>query len=211
MKRFLFFIILALLPNIAAADTMTASDIINTLKRNNMDVLIPMYEKGILILDSKNTTVNAMKLVRNYAAFADAEAEKAKFWYRGMPTQQANDFINSNYSRLGLPEKSFVGIAPRFSYVMQYVTNSDPGVVFEFGTDSEGWLYKQWSVDHPCQIKAEGGGTYGLGPSGTYASCNNGPNAYKPKIDNLGGMFNKWLADNTITAKVAYVLANRKL
>ncbi|MCE1782399.1 hypothetical protein LWT85_26855, partial [Enterobacter hormaechei] len=69
--------------------------------------------------------------------------------------------------------ENFCGIAPEYTYSQGYLTNKNPGVVVEFSTIEPGWLYNEFTTKHKCQIKAEGGGTYGLGVIGTSASCDN--------------------------------------
>lgn len=193
----------------ALADDMTSKQVMDTLTKNNLSSLIPLYEKGILKLDTKNTTVNSMKLIRGDAAYQDSDAAHATYWYRGMGVDETNALIANNMERLTWGPDDFLGIAPEFTYSKGYLSNKNPGTVVEFGTDASGWLYTQWSRNHPCQIKAEGGGTYGLGPKGTVTSCNNGPTAYRPPIATLGDVFNPWLANNTVTSKIVYVQATR--
>lgn len=114
-------------------------------------------------------------------------AKDAQYWYRAM-TSDEFDKLNRNNRFYG---SSYGGIAPNREYVVQdkYFGNLKPAThVVEFKTPSAGFLYEQFSP-HKLDwgdIKAEGGGTYGLGPDG------NGGGA-------AGAAFNKLLATRQIT------------
>ncbi|WP_445497298.1 hypothetical protein [Photorhabdus sp. SF281] len=66
--------------------------------------------------------------------------------------------------------------------------------------------HNEFTTRHECKTKAEGGGTYGLGRTGTsgdkVSSCVPG---YK-----VGVEFNKWLSGNKIQAQVSYALLPKK-
>ncbi|MDE1149598.1 MAG: hypothetical protein PW843_23855 [Azospirillaceae bacterium] len=209
IKKLMLVFGLVVLPSLAGAVDMTPEQIRATLNANGMPKMVALYDKGLLVLDTKNTTVNIMRLTSTRGIYKDAEAENAMYWYRGMSSAEANTFVAGGSNSVAWQQNSYVGIAPQYSYVQKYLTSADPGAIIEFGTDNAGWLYTQWSKDHPCKVKAEGGGTYGLGYTGSTASCNQGTTAYKPPIQGLGQIFNPWLEKSTVRSQVVYVLADR--
>ena len=188
------------------ADSMDKSEIIKTLEKNNLKSLVQLVDKGALVLDDSGTTINKMQLKRNGASYYNATASTAKFWYRGMPATEVNNLIAVGYSSLNWNVESFVGIAPEFDYSLGYLWIKNPGVVVEFGTDSNGWLYQDWS-GKKCQIKAEGGGTYGLGLKGTFASCDK--KKFPVNTRALGEVFSDWMARTVVTTRVVWVLVPR--
>ncbi|MCM2291821.1 hypothetical protein NAC44_05710 [Allorhizobium sp. BGMRC 0089] len=202
-------LLLMTLPGLAFAESMTPAQIEKTLKDNNMSAMIPLYQSGALVLDEKNTTVNIMRLNSPDGAYEESAAADAQYWYRGMPAQEANSFVANGSVAVEWQENSYIGIAPQYSYSKDYLKAKNPGAVIEFKTAAAQWLYDQWSVQHSCTIKAEGGGTYGLGYKGSTQSCNKGKNAFKPPIQGLGAIFNPWLQDHTVTSNVVYVLGKR--
>ncbi|AVS74131.1 hypothetical protein I4I83_07995 [Acidovorax cattleyae] len=189
------------------ADDMSQAEIIKTLEANNLASLVPMVQKGILVLNASGTTVNKMQLQRSGFVPHEEDAALARYWYRGMPIQEVNALVASSYSTLEWNVPSFVGIAPGYSYSYSYLSIKSPGAVVEFGTDAPGWLFQQWSEDNTCQIKAEGGGTYGLGLAGTFASCT--ARKFPPGTRALGEVFSRWMASAEVTTKIVWVLVPR--
>ncbi|MDA8455575.1 hypothetical protein M4R22_12450 [Acidovorax sp. GBBC 3334] len=190
------------------ADEMSQADIIKTLESNDLASLVPMVQKGILVLNASGTTVNKMQLQRSGFVPHDEDAAAARYWYRGMLIPEVNALVASSYGTLEWNVPSFVGISPRYAYSYGYLSIKNPGAVVEFGTDASGWLFKQWSQDNTCQIKAEGGGTYGLGLAGTFASCN--ARKFPAGTRALGEVFSHWMASNEVTTRIVWVLVPRK-
>lgn len=209
MKEIILAVMLVFLGSAASAVDMTKEEVISTLKKNDLASLIDLYSKGALVLDTDETTVNKMQLKRNGASYYDSPAPTAKFWYRGMGIQETNQLIAGGYTSVNWngDVPSFVGIAPEFSYAKGYLTIGSPGTVVEFGTDNAGWLFNQWTTGHNCQVKAEGGGTYGLGTKGTIASCNKPK--FEPAVTGLGAIFSAWMKDSKITTRIVWVLVPR--
>ncbi len=189
----------------ASAENMSKAEIIKTLEKNQLTGLVELVNKGALVLDEKNTTNKQMKLTRNGLVTHDEWAENARYWYRGMQIQEAQALIRNNYTTLDWNQNTFLGIAPEFSYSQQYLTAKNPGVIVEFGTDSNGWLYGKWSKDNTCKTKAEGGGTYGLGLTGTIASCKK----FNPPVQALGSIFSDWMRSFVVTTRIVWVLLPR--
>ncbi|AKH65662.1 MULTISPECIES: hypothetical protein [Photorhabdus] len=148
-------------------------------------------------------TPNKVTLVNKKAAKRDDEAKNAMYWYRGMEIKEYKAFHQNKYKSLPCVKgESFCGIAPQYTYSQSYLTNKKPGVVIEFSTIEPKWLYNDFTTKHKCQVKAEGGGTYGLGVTGTSASCDD---QYK-KLG-IGNVFNKWLEKPAkIDVIISYVL-----
>ncbi|EYU14077.1 MULTISPECIES: hypothetical protein [Photorhabdus] len=158
------------------------------------------------VLRVKDNTPNKLTLKSSKTSNSDNEAEKSMYWYRGMEIKEYQTFDKNRNEKIScVQENSFCGIAPQFTYSQSYLTNKKPGVVIEFKTEKAGWLYNDFTTKNGCKTKAEGGGTYGLGVTGTSASCNS---AYKQR--GIGNIFNGWLSKNKVQAQVAYVLLQKK-
>ncbi|MDB9341178.1 MULTISPECIES: DUF4157 domain-containing protein [Cyanophyceae] len=94
-------------------------------------------------------------------------AKDAQYWYRAMPEEEYLSFA----SRFEFNGDSYGGIAPNRTYVRQpkYFGNNKPAThVVEFSTPTKGYLYNLFRqhLGVHGNPKAEGGGTFGLGPSG---------------------------------------------
>ena len=95
------------------------------------------------------------------------------------------DVLNRNNRFHG---KRYGGIAPHREYVRQYFTNESDGThIVEFRSPDAGFVYRALSIHG--DIKAEGGGTFGLGPTGTGTG-------------KAGATFNKLLAQGRLTWKL---------
>uniref|UniRef100_UPI0036DDDF55 hypothetical protein n=1 Tax=Photorhabdus sp. RM322S TaxID=3342825 RepID=UPI0036DDDF55 len=147
---------------------------------------------------------NKIRLENKEAAKTDGEIKTAKYWYRGMFIPEYKTFNDNKY--ISVPcskEKNFCGIAPKYTYSQKYLKNKTPGVVIEFSTKENGWLYSDFN-SAGCECKIEDGTlSYGLGITGT--KCK-----YKYKGDKeeggLGKVFNEWLSNGEIQAQISYVL-----
>ncbi|WP_118987429.1 hypothetical protein [Photorhabdus sp. CRCIA-P01] len=143
----------------------------------------------------------------------DYNAEKASYWYRGMGKNEYISLDSNKYNAIPcVTEESYCGITPEYTYAITYPKSEKPKITIEFTTEGSGWLYKEFSTPvnkggHGCGLKAEGGGTYGLGRTGTsgakVSSC-------KPPEYRVGAEFNQWLSGKRIQHKVAYVLLPKK-
>uniref|UniRef100_UPI0036DA98EE hypothetical protein n=1 Tax=Photorhabdus sp. RM322S TaxID=3342825 RepID=UPI0036DA98EE len=172
------------------------------IKNNLQDTkVMSMYKSCTLTVDVN--TPNKITLINKKALNLDSNSEKAMYWYRGMGINEYKVFDHNKYTKVPcVTEESFCGIAPEYTYAKSYLTNKNPGVVIEFSTIEPGWLYNDFTVKNKCQIKAEGGGTYGLGKTGTSASCD-----VEYKKLGIGNVFNKWLEKPTkIDVIIFYVV-----
>ncbi|ELR71181.1 hypothetical protein C900_02985 [Fulvivirga imtechensis AK7] len=118
------------------------------------------------------------------------EASGAKYWYRAMPEAEFLAFTGS----FQFNGDSYGGIAPNRAYVQnpKYFGNNKPAThIVEFSTPGEGFLYDLFKerLGVHGNPKAEGGGTFGLGPSGNGAG-------------QAGVIFNQLLRDAAINYKV---------
>ncbi|KMJ45905.1 hypothetical protein ABLB69_06390 [Xenorhabdus khoisanae] len=200
-KNYLF-----LMPFLLGVSHFSVADkaIENLITKNGLKdtKVMSLYKNGTLVVEAN--TPNKVTLINKKAAKANKEAKDAMYWYRGMGSNEYKVFDANKYRKLPCvtEENAFCGIAPRFDYSKGYLTNKNPGVVIEFSTIEPKWLYHDFTKLHKCQPKAEGGGTYGLGPIGTFASCDD---AYKQK--GMGKVFNKWLEKpEKIDVIISYVL-----
>ncbi|MDX7991751.1 hypothetical protein [Xenorhabdus littoralis] len=167
--------------------------------------VMSLYKNGTLSVEV--TTKNKVTLINKKAAKDNKEASQAMYWYRAMGLNEYKKFDSNKYRKVPcVTEKnSFCGIAPEFKYSKGYLGNNNPGVVIEFSTKKPKWLYDDFYELHKCKVKGEGGGTYGLGPRGTSASCNA---SYKQK--GLGNVFNQWLEEpEKIDVIISYVLLKK--
>ncbi|ETS33704.1 hypothetical protein BB987_14440 [Photorhabdus temperata] len=133
----------------------------------------------------------------------DNDAVNAKYWYRGMSRDEYILLDRNGYNKIPcVEEESYCGIAPQYTYAKTYPKSVKPKITIEFSTEGLGWLYNEFTTKNKCQTKAEGGGTYGLGRTGTsgdkVSSCVAG---YK-----VGVEFNNWLSGHKIQSQVSYVL-----
>jgi hypothetical protein len=120
-------------------------------------------------------------------------AAEARYWYRSM-TPSEFETLNRNNRFHG---DSYGGIATHRQYVRQYFTNNSEGThLVEFTTPSAGFLFQQ--LTPIGQIKAEGGGTFGLGPTGTGAG-------------KAGAAFNSLLAKRQITWELVDLRISNRL
>jgi len=101
----------------------------------------------------------------NAQEFPETNAESAKSWWRAL-TPVEFEKLNRNGNFHGA---SYGGIAPNREYIVnknKFFTNDSAGShVVEFITPELGWLYQLFLKEN-WQPKPEGGGTYGLGPTG---------------------------------------------
>ena len=188
---------------------MTRDEVTETLRKEKLDFLVVLFEKGALVLDVNGTTSNKMQLKRSGATFSENSYEKAKFWYRGMPMNEARELVANNYESVNWNVESYVGISHSFSYSLSYLTINNPGVVVEFSTDNEAWLPQQWAK---CPPKLEGKGvfSYGLGRKGTVSSKKSEcKSSFKPEPLALGEIFSKWMKNTDITTRIVWVLVPR--
>ncbi|WP_192456777.1 hypothetical protein [Musicola keenii] len=184
---------------VSAADAKVES----VIKKNGLDNtrVLAMYQNGNLQLQTE--TSNKLILVNPKVRATDVEASKAMYWYRGMQFDEYKTFDATKFKTLPcVQQDSFCGITPEYTYAAKYLTIEKPGVMVQFSTIEPGWLYNEFTNKHRCQIKAEGGGTFGLGGKGTSGSCDA---EYKNK--GLGNIFNGWLQPpQKIEPIIAYVL-----
>lgn len=151
---------------------------------------------------------NDIELNNTVTLNQDDEAATAKYWYRGMGKDEYILLDRNGYNAIPcVTEASYCGITPQYTYAKTYPTSEKPKITIEFSTEGSGWLYNEFTTQHQCQIKAEGGGSYGLGRTGTsgdrVSSC-------KPAEYRVGVEFNRWLSGHKIQSQVSYVLLPKK-
>ena len=188
------------------ANDPTLNEVENILRANHLPRIIELYRTGEMVVDSKNTTPNKLVLA-NSRIPADPEfleAADAQDWFRAVQIAEFNSM--NGFQVACIENNSFCGIAPNITYVKGFLTNRRPGVVIQFRSPAKGWLYNRLTTQGRCQVKAEGGGTYGLGQKGIWRSC-----AGELKVPGgPGRAFNAYIVGNEIVANVAYVLVPRK-
>ncbi|MCA6221746.1 hypothetical protein [Photorhabdus antumapuensis] len=176
--------------------------------------VMPLYERCELRANLRGFEKrNDVELNNTSTHNQDDEAATAKYWYRGMGKNEYISLDRNGYHAIPcVTEESYCGITPQYTYAITYPKSEKPKITIEFSTAESGWLYKEFSTPikeggHGCKIKAEGGGSYGLGRTGTsgdkVSSC-------KPAEYRVGVEFNQWLSGKRIQHKVAYVLLPKK-
>ncbi len=110
-------------------------------------------------------------------------ANMTQYWYRAMTSDEWSILANCRQFH----GDSFGGIAPNREYVRQYFNRaSTADCIVQFNTPGKGFLYHEFTENHGWQIKGEGGGTYGLGPTGIEGGA-------------AGRLFNEFLQGAVIT------------
>ncbi|MEQ2016393.1 hypothetical protein ABLB90_07340 [Photorhabdus bodei] len=165
--------------------------------------VMSLYENCVLRIEVN--TDYKFTLESNKTVNSDNEIGKSMYWYRGMYINEYQGFDRNRNEKIPcVQDNSFCGIAPKFTYSKSYLSNDKPGVVIEFKTEKDGWLFNEFTTEHKCEYKGEAGTlSYGLGKKGSKCKA--------PPQYNTGVEFNKWLSTNEIQAQVAYVLLSKKL
>lgn len=169
-----------------------AGNVIQRLKHTQGDIqtalangTISSHLIGLYNLQYRHHNDEVIFLTAPAQQDAYMEAANTQYWYRAM-TPDEFDMLNRNNRFFG---DSYGGIAPNRQYVRGYFTNNSEGThIIEFRTPGAGYLHGQFSpkILEWGGVKAEGGGTYGLGPTG------NGKGA-------AGAAFNNLLARGMVT------------
>jgi hypothetical protein len=199
-KVIIIVISLLLSSNIVFADEIERIITLNGLADTE---IMALYKSGVLEVETN--TPNKIILVNNKITKPDEIAEKAMFWYRAMGIKEFKEMDIDKYRAVTCVSNnnSYCGITPQYTYAKSYLTIKNPGVILEFSTTEPGMIYKDFTTNHGCKIKAEGGGTYGLGPTGNSSSCTS---VYNQQKNGLGLQFNAWLLSKEFNTYVAYVL-----
>jgi hypothetical protein len=123
------------------------------------------------------------------------EHEDAYYWYRCMSREDYLYIVNHSEVVITRP-KDYGGIAPNFEYVTGYFKKSGGSHIVEFKMNMNGKAFleavheseenKKGKKVTKQAPKAEGGGSIGLGPAGTYAGT-------------AGELFNSMLKNREIT------------
>lgn len=92
------------------------------------------------------------------------EAARAQYWYR---TMKKSEYLLHKKDGEFVELPDFAGVAPNHKYSRGYLTNnSDEIMTLEWDIPGAGKLYQMMTANG-ITVKAEGGGTYGLGTAGT--------------------------------------------
>lgn len=205
MKRSTLLYLLLVFSAISSTSAQAGdSNIEKLIEKNGLkdSKVMSMYKNGQLVVDVQTPNKVILKNKKNMPT--DADAKTAMYWYRAMSVPEFVQFNKASFKNIPCSNAGnhFCGIAPAYNYAAKYLSNAEPGVIVEFGTIEPGWLFDNFTTQHACQIKAEGGGTYGLGPTGTSASCD-----LTYRKQGLGNVFNQWLGpDKKIDVTISSVL-----
>jgi hypothetical protein len=145
-------------------------------------------------------------------------AEETTHWYRSMTKTEFDMLWKWNM----IQSESYFGIAPNRSYVYKYFTEKSAGShIVEFGPTLQLALDEDFSIyghfhERGFSLKAEGGGTFGLGETGSSSAkqaaavkkwgTGYGPGTLGPeKLEAMktpSDLFTEWLAKGKIYRKL---------
>lgn len=182
-----------------------------------------LIEKGHLTFDRLGGREKEyIFLTRDAAVDGYTTADKTTHWYRGMPKDEFDDLFKFNIVKA--TDNSYTGIAPNREYVKKgFFSNQASGThIVEFGNslnlsfDEDFSIYRQFH-QLGFSIKAEGGGTFGLGDAGSSSTAQSlavrkygtekGRNKEPAKEDlermkSPSDLFTEWLMKGKIYRKV---------
>jgi hypothetical protein len=115
-------------------------------------------------------------LTRDAVVDKYATADQTTHWYRGMPKEEFDQLFKFNIVKDS--DDAYTGIAPNCEYVKtKFYKNTTKGThIVEFGNsvnlnyDEDFSIYRQFH-SLGFSIKAEGGGTFGLGGKGSKSAA----------------------------------------
>ena len=132
-----------------------------------------LIEKGSLTFDRLGgQNKEFIYLTREAAVDKHTTADQTTHWYRGMPKDEFDRLLKFNI--VNDADDAYTGIAPNRAYVKtKFYTNTSRGThIVEFGNtlninfDEDFSIYRQFH-SRGFSLKAEGGGTFGLGGAGS--------------------------------------------
>jgi hypothetical protein len=138
-----------------------------------------LIEKGSLTFDRLGgQNKEFIYLTREAAVDKHTTADQTTHWYRGMPKDEFDRLLKFNI--VNDADDAYTGIAPNRAYVKtKFYTNTSRGThIVEFGNtlninfDEDFSIYRQFH-SRGFSLKAEGGGTFGLGGKGSPSAALN--------------------------------------
>jgi hypothetical protein len=138
-----------------------------------------LIEKGSLMFDRLGGQKKEfIYLTREAAVDKYKTAESTTHWYRGMPKEEFDELFKWNIIKDS--DDAYTGIAPNREYVKKgFFSNNSTGThIVEFGStvninfDEDFSIYRQFH-SLGFSLKAEGGGTFGLGGKGATSAALN--------------------------------------
>ncbi|TYL44700.1 hypothetical protein [Dickeya sp. ws52] len=185
-----------------------STEVENVLKRNGLDntQIMTLYRNGELVV-KEDTPDHSLVLV-NPAAIKMPEStiRNAKYWYQTMPVAEYRTFDANSHTTLPCTQQyTDCKLTLEYSYTQKLLYKEKTGILVQFVTPQEGWLYEDFVTRHHCPIKQEGGGSFILGEKGK-AAVASGECDKEYRTAGLGTVFNTLLKQNKITPVIAYVL-----
>ncbi|MEI7375529.1 hypothetical protein [Dickeya chrysanthemi] len=185
-----------------------STEVENVLKRNGLDntQIMTLYRNGELVV-KEDTPDHSLVLV-NPAAIKMPEStiRNAKYWYQAMPVAEYRTFDANGHTTLPCTQQyTDCKLTLEYSYTQNLLYKEKTGILVQFVTPQEGWLYEDFVTRHHCPIKQEGGGSFILGEKGK-AAVASGECDKEYRTAGLGTVFNTLLKQNKITTVIAYVL-----
>jgi hypothetical protein len=153
-------------------------------------------------------------------------ADRTSHWYRGMPKEEFDELFKFNI--VGTKPNSYTGIAPYRGYVTEkFFRNTSRGThVVEFGVTTNLAIDEDFSIyrnfhNRGFSLKAEGGGTFGLGDKGSVSAAQKRASDTHGRVDNLNpqqrdamktaaDLFTEWLYSGKIYRKLVNLRLDAK-
>ncbi|WOA51800.1 hypothetical protein [Dickeya solani] len=192
---------------VSHATLAAPGDVENVIKRNGLDNtrIMALYRSGELVAkeDAQN---NVLELVNPAVDTPNSTTRNTKYWYQSMPLTEYKAFDATGYTALPCTQQyTSCMLTLEYRYTQKSLSKEKPGILIQFSTPKEGWLYEDFVTRHHCPIKQEGGGSFILGEKGK-AAVASGECDKEYRTQGLGAVFNGFLQQNSVKPVITYVL-----
>ncbi|AUQ25330.1 hypothetical protein [Dickeya zeae] len=189
----------------------TSSEVENVLKRNGLDntQIMTLYRNGELSV-KEDTQLHTLTLVNKAVVDTpQSTTRNAKYWYHAMPLAEYRTFEANGLTTLPCTQQyTDCKLTLEYSYTQKSLSKEKAGILIQFSTPKEGWLYEDFVTRHHCPVKQEGGGSFILGEKGK-AAVASGECDKEYRGMGLGSVFNNYLKQKSVTPIIAYVLLTK--
>lgn len=189
----------------------TSSEVENVLKRNGLDntQIMTLYRNGELSV-KEDTQLHTLTLVNKAVVDTpQSTTRNAKYWYHAMPLAEYRTFEANGLTTLPCTQQyTDCKLTLEYSYTQKSLSKEKAGILIQFSTPKEGWLYEDFVTRHHCPVKQEGGGSFILGEKGK-AAVASGECDKEYRDMGLGNVFNNYLKQKSVTPIIAYVLLTK--
>ncbi|MBP2837699.1 hypothetical protein [Dickeya parazeae] len=189
----------------------TSSEVENVLKRNGLDntQIMTLYRNGELSV-KEDTQLHTLTLVNKAVVETpQSTTRNAKYWYHAMPLAEYRTFEANGLTTLPCSQQyTDCKLTLEYSYTQKSLSKEKAGILIQFSTPKEGWLYEDFVTRHHCPVKQEGGGSFILGEKGK-AAVASGECDKEYRGMGLGNVFNHYLKQKSVIPIIAYVLLTK--